>query len=75
MSENCTHDCSSCGENCADRELMREIAAQQVRDKLAEAQAKIVQLETQNYVQQSNSQQTLYLVDQLKPATTTAAGA
>ena len=62
-------------ENCADRELMREIAAQQVRDKLAEAQAKIVQLETQNYVQQSNSQQTLYLVDQLKPAATTAAGA
>lgn len=60
-------------ENCQDRELMREIAAQQVRDKLAEAQAKIVQLETQNYVNQSNSQQTLYLIDQLK--TTATAGA
>ena len=54
---------------------MREIANQQVRDKLAEAQAKIVQLETQNYVNQSNSQQTLYLINQLKPAATAAAGA
>lgn len=62
-------------ENCQDRELMREIAAQNVRDKLAEAQAKIVQLETQNYVNQSNSQQTLYLIDQLKPAAATTAGA
>lgn len=62
-------------ENCADRELMREIAAQNVRDKLAEAQAKIVQLETQNYVNQSNSQQTLYLIDQLKTTATAAAGA
>ena len=60
-------------ENCKDRELMREIAAQATRDELAKAQAKIVQLETQNYVQQSNSQQTLYLIDQLKPTTTTAA--
>ena len=62
-------------ENCQDRELMRQIADQQVRDKLAEAQAKIVQLETQNYVNQSNSQQTLYLIDQLKTTTTAAAGA
>jgi len=65
-------------ENCADRELMREIAAQSVRDKLAEAQARIIQLETQNYVNTSNSQQTLYLeskIDQLKPTTTAAAGA
>lgn len=62
-------------QGCQDRETMREIAAQAVRDKLAEAQAKIVQLETQNYVNQSNSQQTLYLINQLKPTTTTAAGA
>ena len=62
-------------QGCQDRETMREIAAQAVRDKLAEAQAKIVQLETQNYVNQSNSQQTLYLINQLKPAATTAAGA
>ena len=62
-------------QGCQDREVMREIANQQVRDKLAEAQAKIVQLETQNYVNQSNSQQTLYLINQLKPAATAAAGA
>lgn len=62
-------------ENCRDRELMREIAAQAVRDQLTQAQAKIVQLETQNYVNQSNSQQTLYLINQLKPAATAAAGA
>ena len=59
-------------ENCKDRELMRDIQAQAIRDQLGQAQAKIVQLETQNYVNQSNSQQTLYLIDQLKPATTTA---
>lgn len=59
-------------QGCQDRETMREIAAQAVRDKLAEAQAKIVQLETQNYVNQSNSQQTLYLINQLKPAAATA---
>ena len=62
-------------QGCQDREVMREIANQQVRDKLAEAQAKIVQLETQNYVNQSNSQQTLYLINQLKPAATATAGA
>jgi hypothetical protein len=62
-------------QGCQDREVMREIANQQVRDKLAEAQAKIVQLETQNYVNQSNSQQTLYLINQLKPAAAAAAGA
>lgn len=60
-------------QGCQDRALMREIADEQVRVKLGEAQAKIIQLETQNYVNQSNSQQTLYLINQLKPAATTAA--
>lgn len=60
-------------ENCKDRELMRDIQAQAIRDQLTQAQAKIVQLETQNYVNQSNSQQTLYLIDQLKTTTTAAA--
>jgi len=62
-------------ENCKDRELMRDIQAQAIRDQLTQAQAKIVQLETQNYVNQSNSQQTLYLIDQLKTTTAAAAGA
>lgn len=62
-------------QHCQDRELMRQIATEQMAAKLNEAQAKIVQLETQNYVNQSNSQQTLYLINQLKPTTTTAAAA
>ena len=62
-------------ENCADRELMREIAAQATRDELGKAQAKIVQLETQNYVNQSNSQQTLYLTNVIEQLKTTAAAA
>ena len=60
-------------QHCQDRELMRQIATEALQAKLTEAQAKIVQLETQNYVNQSNSQQTLYLINQLKPAATTAA--
>ena len=62
-------------ENCQDRELMREIASQQVRDKLAEAQAENAALKAQINLQGQLQAQTLYLVDQLKPAATTAAGA
>lgn len=62
-------------QHCQDRELMRQIATEALQAKLTEAQAKIVQLETQNYVNQSNSQQTLYLINQLKPTTTTTAAA
>lgn len=62
-------------ENCQDRELMREIAAQQVRDKLAEAQAENAALKAQINLQGQLQAQTLYLVDQLKPAATAAAGA
>lgn len=62
-------------QGCQDRETMREIAAQAVRDKLAEAQAKIAQLETQGNLTAQLQNQTLYLIQQLKPTTTTAAGA
>ena len=62
-------------QGCQDRETMREIAAQAVRDKLAEAQAKISQLETQGNLTAQLQNQTLYLISQLKPTTTTAAGA
>lgn len=63
-------------ENCADRELMREIASQAVRDKLAESQAENASLKAQINLQQQLTNQTLYLVNQLKPeTTTTAAGA
>ena len=60
-------------QHCQDRELMRQIATEALQGKLTEAQAKIVQLETQNYVNQSNSQQTLYLIEQLKAQAATAA--
>ena len=62
-------------ENCADRELMREIASQNVRDKLAEEQAKNAALTAQINLSNQLQAQTLYLVNQLKPADTATAGA
>lgn len=62
-------------ENCADRELMREIASQAVRDKLTEEQAKNAALTAQINLSNQLQAQTLYLINQLKPAATTAAGA
>ena len=59
-------------EGCANRELQREIAAQAVRDKLAETQAKNAALEAQINLQGQLQSQTLYLIEQLKPAATTA---
>ena len=59
-------------ENCKDRELMRDIQAQAVRDQLTQAQAQNAALVAQLNLQNQLQQQTLYLVDQLKPATTTA---
>ena len=59
-------------ENCADRELMREIASQNVRDKLAEEQAKNAALTAQINLSNQLQAQTLYLINQLKPATATA---
>lgn len=62
-------------EGCANRELQREIQSQAIRDKLAEAQAKNASLEAQINLQGQLQAQTLYLINQLKPATTAAAGA
>lgn len=62
-------------ENCQDRELMREIASQAVRDKLAETQAKVASLEAQINLTGQLSAQTAYLIDRLTPTTTPAAGA
>lgn len=62
-------------ENCKDRELMREIASQAVRDKLAEEQAKNAALTAQINLSNQLQAQTLYLINQLKPAATTTAGA
>ena len=63
-------------ENCRDRELQREIAAQAVRDKLVEEQAKNAALMAQINLTNQLTAQTAYLIDRLTPATTTpAAGA
>lgn len=62
-------------ENCADRELMREIQTQELRDKLAEAQANNASLAAQINLTNQLTAQTAYLVQQLKPTTTTVAGA
>ncbi len=59
-------------EGCKSRELQREIAAQEIRDKLAEAQAKNAALEAQINLQGQLQAQTLYLISQLKTGTTTA---
>lgn len=57
-------------EGCANRELQREIAAQAVRDKLAEKEAENAALKAQINLQGQLQSQTLYLIDQLKPAAT-----
>lgn len=60
-------------ENCKDRELTREIATQALRDKLAEAQAQNASLLAQINLTNQLTAQTAYLVQQLKPTTTTGA--
>ena len=68
-------------QGCQDRETMREIAAQAVRDKLAEANAKIANLETRQALTDSNQNQTLYMIDRINQlfqqykTTSAAAGA
>lgn len=62
-------------QGCQNRELQREIQAQAIRDKLAETQAKNAALEAQINLQGQLQAQTLYLINQLKPATTAATGA
>lgn len=60
-------------EGCKNRELQREIQSQAIRDKLAEAQARNAALEAQINLTNQLTAQTAYLVNQLKPAATTAA--
>ena len=61
-------------ENCKDRELMRDIQAQAVRDQLAQCQAQNAALTAQINLTNQLTAQTAYLIDQLK-TTTAAAGA
>lgn len=60
-------------ENCQDRELMRQIADQQVRDKLVECQNELAAQKAQNNLTGQLQSQTLYLISQLKPAAATGA--
>ena len=53
-------------QGCQDREVMREIANQAVRDKLAEANAKIANLETRQALTDSNQSQTLYMMNRME---------
>lgn len=53
-------------QGCQDRETMREIANQAVRDKLAEANAKIANLETRQALTDSNQSQTLYMMNRME---------
>lgn len=69
-------------ENCQDRELIREVATQQVRDKLAETQAELAAQKAQGNLTNQLQNQTLYfmqqmqqLFEQYKGGTTAAAGA
>lgn len=62
-------------QGCQDRETMRQIADQQVRDKLNEALNELAAQKAQNNLTAQLQNQTLYLISQLKTTATTAAGA
>ena len=62
-------------QGCQDRETMRQIADQQVRDKLNECQNELAAQRAQNNLTAQLQNQTLYLISQLKTTTTPAAGA
>ena len=62
-------------QGCQDRETMRQIADQQTRDKLNEALNELAAQKAQNNLTAQLQNQTLYLISQLKPTTTTTAGA
>lgn len=62
-------------QGCQDRETMRQIADQQVRDKLNEVQNELAAQRAQNNLTAQLQNQTLYLISQLKTTTTPAAGA
>ena len=59
-------------ENCKDRELMREIAAQAVRDQLTQAQNTIASQNAQINLTQQLQAQTMYLISQLGTTTSAA---
>ena len=59
-------------ENCKDRELMREIQTQELREKLTDAQNKNAALEAQINLTNQLTAQTAYLINQLKTTTPTA---
>ena len=60
-------------QGCQDRALMKEIQTQQIRDELDKAQTKNAALESQINLTNQLQGQTLYLINQLKPTTTTGA--
>ena len=62
-------------QGCQDRETMRQIADQQVRDKLNEVQNELAAQRAQNNLTAQLQNQTLYLISQLKTTTTPTAGA
>lgn len=62
-------------QGCQDRETMRQIADQQVRDKLNECQNELAAQRAQNNLTAQLQNQTLYLISQLKTTTTPTAGA
>ena len=62
-------------QGCQDRETMRQIADQQVRDKLSECQNELAAQRAQNNLTAQLQNQTLYLISQLKTTTTPTAGA
>ena len=53
-------------ENCQDRELIREVATQQVRDKLAETQAELAAQKAQGNLTNQLQNQTLYFMQQMQ---------
>lgn len=62
-------------QGCQDRETMRQIADQQVRDKLNECQNELAAQRAQNNLTAQLQNQTLYLISQLKTTTSPTAGA
>ena len=62
-------------QGCQDRETMRQIADQAVRDKLNECQNELAAQRAQNNLTAQLQNQTLYLISQLKTTTTPTAGA
>ena len=59
-------------EGCQNRELQREIQTQNIRDQLANAQAENAALKSQLFQTNAMAQQTVAIINALKPATTTA---